>query len=280
MKIADKVRCADWTFGNLDLEPLKLGRGSKTKFKKQAIYVGQHEYRDGAFEVDEDLIDHWVETGNLMLSQGITIPLPTHHTDDERASRGKITKFEKGTDHLGRVSLYLSGEVNDPEVVKELKKTDISLFSPTIAKIGKKIWARPILHACMTRTPVIKGMEGYQLALSYGDDAPDEDQGDEDSTDVAFAIKELLDQGVTLKEIAMAVKNLASAQSQDDKPDDEEERPRRQLLALSDDIDASVADMLKSETRVYVVPKGVGVMLLSESEYRASNESASHVIRR
>jgi len=156
---------ADWSFGLSGLD--FVCSEENLTFRKQVIYEGNHPYKDDSFDVDEDLIDHWVNTNSVLLSKGVDIPLPPYHTNDSSVSQGSITKFEKARDSLGRLSLYLSGNVKSKSVLNKLKTTCISLFSPAVAKIGKEFIARPILHACTTDRPVIKGLESFQLALSY-----------------------------------------------------------------------------------------------------------------
>lgn len=259
----NKIEGFDWTFGGIaDLEPLVLSNDNPLRFKKQCIYVGSHENSDGsAFDVSESLIDHWVKSGNMMLSMGVDIPLPSHHTDDNGATRGKITKMEKGTDHEGRVSLYLSGVANDRSVIEELKQTDISLFSPREAEAGGMMWARPIMHACMTKRPMIKGLEGFQLVLSENgmnttdDDYYDEEDEEEDDCPKCAKRKKM-----------MAKKKKGK------------KRMKRQLLSLSDDVDRA-AKSLHSQTgeNVVVVPSESGTLILAESEFDDSMD-ASHIL--
>lgn len=161
------IKDANWQFRGGDVAAISFGRRHPLTFRKQAIYAGAHAYGDGEFEVDESLIDHWVETGKKMLSEGIKIPLPKAHTEDAEANRGWITGFEKRKDKQGRLSLYLKGKARDEETKKTLKANDISIYSPAEAKIAGKVWRRPILHAAITSYPVIKGLENFNLALSY-----------------------------------------------------------------------------------------------------------------
>lgn len=166
------IKNADWTFSHIgDLDAMKGRKSNPLAFRKQVIYAGATGANGEDLEIDEDLIDHWVGTGTQMLSEDIDITVPPHHTNNDETSRGKITKFEKARDSKGRVSLFLSGEANNRSVLKKMSETDVSLYSPVIAKKGGKLWPRPILHACLTDRPVVKGMDRFQLALSYdGDD--------------------------------------------------------------------------------------------------------------
>jgi hypothetical protein len=68
---------ADWLFDTVaELEPCKVNRADPLAFRKQVIYAGNHvKGKDQEFTIDEDMIDHWVETGTDMLADGIEIPM-------------------------------------------------------------------------------------------------------------------------------------------------------------------------------------------------------------
>ena len=243
------MQFADWTFGHLkDLDDLEL---SGTKFKKQTIYVGNHPYKGDSFDVDEDLIDHWVDTGNAMLSEGHEIPLTAHHTHSRDFDRGLVRKFSKGKDSQGRTSLFLSGDANSDEVVEKMKTTGISLFSPVVAKIGQKYRARPILHACMTDTPVVKGMDGFQLALSYPG---------------AFILED--DTDTECPKCKARAERMKKRKKKD---------KSRRVLALSlshDEVDSAIQEMIKATgERVAVVDGEKGTLILAESKLEDGMEA-------
>ncbi len=153
-------------------EPFRFSKKNPLGFRKQTIYVGKHPYEDaddGELECTESMIDHWVESVNTMLSEGIKIPLPISHSMRSEDNRGWITGAEKANDLKGRISLYLKGEARDDDAKATLKANDISLYSPERKKIAGKVRERPITHAMITSYPVIKGLEGYELACSYDD---------------------------------------------------------------------------------------------------------------
>lgn len=137
-------------------------------FKKQLIYVGDFLKEDSVekqeFSVDEKLIDHWVRTGNAMLSLGVKVPVPLKHTDDPEANRGYVLEFYKLPDEKGRTSLYGLIEFRDVEAAKLAMSTDVSIFVPpyhTVASV-KKTFTRPVMHVALTNTPVINDMGGFE----------------------------------------------------------------------------------------------------------------------
>lgn len=247
------IKTADWTLKAPGLEPLRLSKKNRLAFRKQAIFEGKHPYNDDEFEVDESLIDHWVDTGAKMLSEGIKIPLPNKHTEDSEANRGFITGFEKATDLKGRMSLYVTGKARDEDAVKTLKANDISLFSPVSRKIAGKVWQRPITHAAITSYPVVKGLEGFQLALSYGGELElmEGKQHDDES-----------------KKCPHCGKNVdVDPESVDDEGKLRTKRQIYQLSATSEELDKGIREMSKTTGEpIYVVRQKTGTLVLAESE--------------
>ena len=167
------IKTANWTFDSVtELEPLKLNKADALLFRKQVIYAGNHvKGKDQEFTVDEDLIDHWVDTGNEMLGDGVEIPMPKQHNEnDPELNRGFVNKFVKAQDNQGRPSLYVFGKFADRESAKLAKRANVSLFSPADRAIGGKVYKRPITHVSFTNYPVVRGLEGFtELKLSYDD---------------------------------------------------------------------------------------------------------------
>ena len=165
------IKTANWTFDSVaDLAPLALNKADPLSFRKQVIYAGNHiKGKDQEFKVDENLIDHWVETGNEMLADGVEIPMPKQHNEnDPELNRGFVNRFVKANDNQGRPSLYVFGKFADEESAKLAKRANVSLFSPADRAIGGKVYKRPITHVSFTNYPVIRGLEGFtELRLSY-----------------------------------------------------------------------------------------------------------------
>lgn len=143
--------------------------------KKQVIYVGSFKKWGNSklefeFEVDEDLIDHWVKTHKLLLEEGLDVPFPVHHTDDPEKRRGTVVSLSKGIDSKGRVSLYANVKFNDEASLKQLKNSQVSLYCPPVLRHQDKTFVRPIRHICATDYPVVGDLEPFTIAAAY--DAP------------------------------------------------------------------------------------------------------------
>ncbi len=169
------INKADWQFdGVAELETLKINKADPLLFRKQVIYAGNHAKGEGEeFAIDEAMIDHWTKTGNQMLSDGVEIPMPKQHNEnDPELNRGYVKEFVKAADSKGRPSLYIFGKFADQESAKLAKRANVSLFSPAKRAIAGKTYERPITHVSFTNYPVIRGLEGFtELRLSYDDDA-------------------------------------------------------------------------------------------------------------
>ena len=167
----NNLQTANWQFDAIaQLEPLEQNKIDPLAFRKQVIYAGNHvKGESDEFTIDEELIDHWVETGNEMIGAGIEIPLPKkHNEDDPELNRGYVNKFVKANDGQGRASLYVFGKFADAESAKLANRANVSLFSPPKKAIAGKVYTRPITHVALTNYPVIKGLEGFtSLTLSY-----------------------------------------------------------------------------------------------------------------
>ena len=220
MKLSEAIKNGNWTVDVPDTDALEFSEktGDGLSFRKQVIYVGDHQKGKMKFSVDEKLIDHWVKTGADMLSNEIKIPLPKRHSEDVEDSRGVVTGFEKGTDSKGRLGLFMFGKFRDKKAAKMMKTADVSLYSPVKRQIGGVTYQRPLTHVALTDYPVIRGLDGFaRLSLSYEDtDLELEDgkgmagkgmagkgmDGKNMGKSVRKQIQRLMDNGWTLEEIA------------------------------------------------------------------------------
>lgn len=209
MKLSEAIKNGNWTVDVPDTDALEFSEktGDGLSFRKQVIYVGDHQKGKMKFSVDEKLIDHWVKTGADMLSNEVKIPLPKRHSEDVEDSRGVVTGFEKGTDSKGRLGLFMFGRFRDKKAAKMMKTADVSLYSPVKRQIGGVTYQRPLTHVALTDYPVIRGLDGFaRLSLSYEDtDLELEDgkgmAGKNTGKSVRKQIQRLMDNGWTLEEI-------------------------------------------------------------------------------
>lgn len=143
------------------------------RFRKQVIYEGLHvKGADDAFEIDLELLTHWRDQGNLMLSEGIKIPMPVvdefgrHIETKPELNRAYVESFELALDSVGRQSLYVLARFTDAEASKLLTRADVSLYSPKSRDLAGRKWVRPITHIAWTNQPVITGLEAGAMAMS------------------------------------------------------------------------------------------------------------------
>lgn len=151
------------------VKPLKLSNGL---YKIETIPVGswvkdnaksgeQHERMP--FEVDDALLSHWKETFNEMMQNGIEVPMPLDHTEDPEKRRATVVDFEISKNKEGKNTLYTIFKPRDESVIKELKDTSVSIYSPPKFVDGNgNEYHRPIRHVCFTDYPVIPGMSKMQ----------------------------------------------------------------------------------------------------------------------
>lgn len=160
-----------------DRDPIAMSEVDGATFRKQAIYTGTFfktvKGQKIGWKVDRNVLRHWATTGNLMLSQGISIPMPEHHTDDATAKRGDVLKFEVGTDSKGRDALFYHWapiEGLDEKTLAALKASDCSIYVPleyTHAVTGD-VYEHPIRHIAFTNSPVVPDLDkSTALAASY-----------------------------------------------------------------------------------------------------------------
>ncbi len=142
----------------------KIKDGVKTfLFKKELIKIGTF-YKDGdvIFEITEETLDHWVDTFDLMVENGIRIPIPKNHWDMDD-NNGFVQELFKEDDALCGI-LEMFGD----DIEKLVKTNDVSIFSPPEWVDGEgNLYIRPILHVALTPCPLIPGLKGFEaLAAS------------------------------------------------------------------------------------------------------------------
>lgn len=141
--------------------------------KKQVIYVGNFKKWKNArevefeFDVDEELIDHWVKTHPMLLQAGLDVPFPIGHVDDPEKRRGTVVSLSKDVDSKGRTSLYAHIKFNDEKTRDQLKNSQVSIYCPPIVRHQDDVFIRPIRHICSTDYPVVGDLEPFAIAAAY-----------------------------------------------------------------------------------------------------------------
>ncbi len=147
----------DWVFS----EELKDGEVPIRRYHKPLIKVGKYtKDSDGVdFEVTDDLLSHWNNTVLEMSENGIKIPVPLGHTEN---NKGYLkSTFIKDKTLIGVIDLVVSD-------AEELSKTlDVSIFVPPKFTDGKgRIYNRPIRHVALTSYPVIPGLGEFEAVAA------------------------------------------------------------------------------------------------------------------
>ena len=150
-----------------DLDPPKR-QGSLT-FEKEIIYVGDFvkdlgDNEQQRFKVDENLIDHWIQTHNELTEAGVKVPMPVSHTRNVEATRAHVKSYTKKPDHKGRTGLFATLEFTKQEYADQLSGTDVSIYSPRTLKHQGKTYVRPIEHVCFTSYPSIGDLSEFTIA--------------------------------------------------------------------------------------------------------------------
>jgi hypothetical protein len=137
-------------------------------FEKELVYEGQFVKDDGKserleFAVTKPIIDHWKETADSMLANGVRIPMPIDHTTDPHKKRAELVGTRVGVNKRGKASLFGKVLFDTPENARLAASSDVSIFVTHEATDGHgKKYLRPIRHVAFTDYPVIPGLEKFQ----------------------------------------------------------------------------------------------------------------------
>lgn len=142
-------------------------------YEKEVIYVGDFVKKTGddehKFSVTEPVLDHWKNTWDQMLSNGLSVPWPVEHTDDPEKNRAKLLSSRIGVDSKGRKALFAKLKFNDISAAKLALSSDVSIYVAPSYTDGKgKTYFRPIRHVAFTDYPVIPELDGFKpIAASF-----------------------------------------------------------------------------------------------------------------
>ena len=145
------------------------------RYVKEAIHVGQFEKEacpfnagaDISWEVTSDLIDYWVTTGAKMRTAGIE----THIFDDhkETTDKGQILDMFKDKNEDGKDALFLVMEFDDDTEAHALDDVDVSIM----ADPDYEGYTYPVRHVCLTKDPVVQGLEKFKTVIAASLPTPD-----------------------------------------------------------------------------------------------------------
>lgn len=243
----------------------------KRKYLKELIHTGDFaKYdKDGnveyTFSVDEDLINHWRDTIELMLADlgPDAIPMPLEHTRDPDKNRAYIHGAVVGKNSKGKTALYGIVDFIDDDAERLAKSTNVSIHVPpsvTRSVDGKtKTYIRPIAHVAFTNYPVIPGLDGFQtISASYVEDANLE-LGDNDMGSLTNLAQRLgIPTDSADDETSIEDKIVAVFISMRDRINAADERANAEDDALSAD------DMVNQQVPLEQLPSGVTASLSAQ----------------
>lgn len=161
-----------------NLEPFSLSDEKDNDgltYWKELIYEGDFvkthaSGRKQPIPVDKERLNHWHNTINAMLSNGVAIPLPKGHTTDPELKRGSIVGSARRRNKAGKESLFAKVKFKDSKSADDLKGSDVSIFADNEFTDGKdKYYFNPITHVAVTDYPVINGLEGFEAIVASFD---------------------------------------------------------------------------------------------------------------
>ena len=152
---------------------LTLSDATTNCYRKELIYCGNFSKpnADGTeqpFTVTLERLQHWKTQGELMLANGVDIPVPADHTTSPDKKRGKIVGYEIGKNDKGVDALFGLVEFNDAKTAEQNKHNNVSIYAQSEFKDGKKnTYVDAIRHVALTDYPVIPGLGKFDLVLSF-----------------------------------------------------------------------------------------------------------------
>jgi hypothetical protein len=154
-----------WALSNEDSDGLL--------FEKELIHVGgfiKEENSDSLrFTVTEPALHHWKQTHDLMLANGVKVPIPIGHTTDPEKTRGELLSTRIGINSKNIPAVFGKIKFRDAEAAKLAKTADVSIYvTPDFTDGRGNKYYRPIRHVAITDYPVIPNLDKFQaIAASY-----------------------------------------------------------------------------------------------------------------
>lgn len=129
------------------------------RFKKEIISCGTFLVSSNGpkFTIGPETLDHWVNTFNLMVSNGVKVTVPPSHEATDKNMGWVIGLERRGDKLIGEFLLTCKDARNIAH------SNDVSLYSPPSFKDGKgNVYTRPIVHIALTPTPQIPGLGPWE----------------------------------------------------------------------------------------------------------------------
>jgi len=144
-------------------------------FEKEVIYSFDQFVRDDGetprveFGIDGSVLKHFHDTTQLMLANGVEIPIPLGHTNDPTATQGQVVGSRIGKNERNEDALFLKTHFKDAKAAEIAKNADVSVYVPHKFTDGKgRTYVRPIRHLAITAYPTIPGLGKFQaIAASF-----------------------------------------------------------------------------------------------------------------
>lgn len=143
-------------------------------YRKEVLRTGYYQHPTDGWEMDLSLADLVLlcDESNRAIQNGNRCWIPIGHTDDVRANRGYVKRFEveETVGEPGSFSIYAICDVRDPETADAIDKGLIEDVSVGIEEMddgrGNEYGPR-IVHVALVNFPVFAGQENF-IALAAG----------------------------------------------------------------------------------------------------------------
>lgn len=181
-----------------DGDAWKLEQGNR--YRKHILKLGKFVKKSDnlRFEITPREFDHFERTFSQMQQNGVKVPLPLGHTDDDHKNRGWVVGIERSTDDPNFLDAII--ECDRPELIKE---NDVSVFVPPSFTDGEgNEYMRPIRHVALTPYPVIPGLGEFKAIAASFEDGDVSPEYDGSGADLSY--EALLREAESLGEIADA----------------------------------------------------------------------------
>lgn len=128
---------------------------------KEIVQAGQW-WKDGKLlDIPPSRLSHWKNQFDLMLSNGMKVPVPVDHTRDPEANRGWVTGMDVVGDKLV-ATMELIGE----DAIKLAARSDVSIQARDLTDNKGNAYPDAIEHTAFVSDPFITGLGKFAIQLS------------------------------------------------------------------------------------------------------------------